>query len=71
MFHFNIVYFLFLVDIEVVYSNFIYDFFIRLDLILNSAVFSIIISLVTIITHKFLEYDVLFEFNWRKGCFDD
>ena len=63
MFHFNIVYFLFLVDIEVVYSNFIYDFFIRLDLILNSAVFSIIISLVTIITHKFLEYDVLFEFN--------
>ena len=63
MLHFNIVYFSFFVDIEIVYSSFVYDFFIRLDLILNNAIFSIMINFVIIITHKFLEYDVLFEFN--------
>ena len=63
MFHFNIVYFLFFVDIEVVHSSFIYDFFIYFDLILNNVVFLIMINLVTIVTHKFLEYGVLFEFN--------
>ena len=63
MLHFNIVYFLFFVDIEIVYSSFIYGFFIRFDLILNNAIFSIMINFIIIITHKFLEYDVLFEFN--------
>ena len=63
MFHFNIVYLLFLVDIEVVHSSFVYDFFTRLDLILNNAIFSIITNLVIIVTYKFLKYDVLFEFN--------
>ena len=63
MFHFNIVYFLFFVDIEIVYSSFIYNFFIHLGLILNNAILSIMINLITVITHKFLKYDVLFEFN--------
>ena len=63
MFYFNIVYFSFFVDIEVVHSSFIHDFFIRLDLILNNAIFSIIINFIIIIAYKFLEYGVLFEFN--------
>ena len=63
MLHFNIVYFLFFVDIEVVYLNFIYDFFIRFNLILNNAILSIMINLVTIIAHKFLKYDILFKSN--------
>ena len=63
MFHFNIVYFLFFVDIEIVYSSFIYNFFIYLDLILNCVILSIIISFITVVTHKFFEYRVLFEFN--------
>ena len=63
MLHFNIVYFSFFVDIEVVYSSFIYNLFIRLDLILNSVIFSIMISLIIIVIYKFLEYDVLFKFN--------
>ena len=63
MFYFSIVYFSFLVDIEVIYSSFVYDYFTRLDLILNNAIFSIMINLIIIITYKFLEYDVLFEFN--------
>ena len=63
MLHFNIVYFSFFVNIEVVYLSFIYDLFTRLDLILNNTIFSIIISFIIIITHKFLEYDILFEFN--------
>ena len=63
MFHFSIVYFSFLVDIEVVYLNFVYDYFTRLGLILNNAVFSIMINLVTVIIYRFFEYDVLFELN--------
>ena len=63
MLHFNIVYFSFFVDIEIVYSSFIYDFFICLDLILNCAIFSIMINLITIVTYKFLEYHVLFRFS--------
>ena len=63
MFHFNIVYLSFFVDIEIVYSSFVYDFFIRLDLILNSVIFSIMISLITVVTHKFLKYRVLFGSN--------
>ena len=54
---------LFFVDIEIVYSNFFYDLFTRLDLILNNAIFSIMISLITIIAHRFLKYGVLFESN--------
>ena len=61
MFHFNIVYLLFFVDIEIIHSSFVYNLFTRLDLILNNAILSIMISLITIITHRFLEYDVLFE----------
>ena len=63
MFHFNIVYLSFFVDIEIVYSNFVYDSFTRLDLILNNTIFSIMVNLITIITYRFLEYDVLFELN--------
>ena len=63
MFHFSIVYLSFFVDIKVVYSSFVYDFFIHLDLILNNAVFLIMISFITIVAYRFLEYDVLFEFN--------
>ena len=71
MLHFNIVYFSFFVDIKIVHSSFIYNLFIRLDLILNNANFLIIINFITIVTHKFFEYDILFKFNWRKDCFDD
>ena len=63
MLYFNIVYFSFLVDIEVVYSSFVYDLLIRLDLILNNAILLIIISFIIVITHRFFKYDVLFEFN--------
>ena len=63
MFYFNIVYFLFFVNIEIVHSSFVYDLFIRLDLILNNVILSIMTSFVTIITHRFFEYDVLFEFS--------
>ena len=63
MFHFNIVYFSFFVDIEVIYSSFVYDSLIRLDLILNNAILSIMTNLVTIVAHRFLKYDVLFGFN--------
>ena len=63
MLYFSIVYLLLFVDIEVIHSNFIYDLFIRLNLILNNAIFSIMTNLVTIIAHRFLEYDVLFGFN--------
>ena len=63
MFHFNIVYLLFFVDIEIVYSSFVYDFFTRLDLILNNAILLIIINFIIIIIYRFLKYDVLLEFN--------
>ena len=63
MLHFNIVYFLFFIDIEVVYSSFVYDFFIYLDLILNCVILSIMINFIIIIIYKFFKYHVLFEFN--------
>ena len=63
MFHFNIVYFLFFVDVEIIHSSFVYNLFIYLDLILNCVIFLIMINLIIIVTYKFLEYRVLFGFN--------
>ena len=61
MLHFNIIYFSFFVDVEIVHSSFVYNLFIYLDLILNCAILSIITNLITIIIYRFFEYRVLFE----------